>query len=400
MKAWTTVIDCKDCEAFPKCVEGFESVCLAWPIFLEYVQKTWIKPHKEKFVRAWTISSCIWAILHQIGMLLYLMCIYMLMRVLLFELILCGVCRVEQAHVNLKQILQTNMGDLCTCWDAINILLVLQYNEIKASSKISLHVVSHTFNSSLYKCLVGMVRKYALMHIAEEFNKVKVIGFDKKKCGCVLRHTHGLPCACELARYSFGVIPLNEVHVMWTRLSFPNLSSSQSSSELSMRQEIDVILDRFDKVDIGGKITIKGKLREIAYPDMTSLCPQLEKVKTKGSQKSKQNRLENSTKRDPSYFEHVDKIHSIEDSCPTQKASRVKVKWHLVLPSKVLPILDQFHPICHPYIIDVIDVKAYEHCGYQSIAALLGMEEESWPNIINKMDPTGIYRVKSYHILN
>jgi len=53
MKAWTTVIHCKDCEAFPTCVKQFESACLAWPIFLEYVQKTWIKPHKEMFVRAW-----------------------------------------------------------------------------------------------------------------------------------------------------------------------------------------------------------------------------------------------------------------------------------------------------------------------------------------------------------
>jgi len=66
-------------------------------------------------------------------MVLYFMCIYMLMRVLLFELILCVVCRVEQAHGNLKCILQTSMGDLCTCWDAINNLLVLQHNEIKAS---------------------------------------------------------------------------------------------------------------------------------------------------------------------------------------------------------------------------------------------------------------------------
>jgi len=48
------VIDFTDCEAFPKCVEEFESVCLAWPIFLEYMQKTWIKPHKKKFVSAWT----------------------------------------------------------------------------------------------------------------------------------------------------------------------------------------------------------------------------------------------------------------------------------------------------------------------------------------------------------
>jgi len=53
MKAWTIVIDCSDCEAFSKCVENFESVCLPWPIFLEYVQKTWIKGHKEKFVSAW-----------------------------------------------------------------------------------------------------------------------------------------------------------------------------------------------------------------------------------------------------------------------------------------------------------------------------------------------------------
>jgi len=54
MEAWTTVIDCKDCEAFPKCVERFECASLAWPLFLEYLQKTWIKPHKEKFVRALT----------------------------------------------------------------------------------------------------------------------------------------------------------------------------------------------------------------------------------------------------------------------------------------------------------------------------------------------------------
>jgi len=54
MKAWTIVIDCNDCEVFPKCVKGFESACLAWPMFLEYVLKTWIKPHRENFVSTWT----------------------------------------------------------------------------------------------------------------------------------------------------------------------------------------------------------------------------------------------------------------------------------------------------------------------------------------------------------
>ena len=27
MKAWASVVDCNDCESFPKCVENFESAC-------------------------------------------------------------------------------------------------------------------------------------------------------------------------------------------------------------------------------------------------------------------------------------------------------------------------------------------------------------------------------------
>ena len=306
------------------------------------------------------------------------MYIYMLKTVVSFKIMLFVICRVEQAHENLKRMLQTSMGNLCTCWDAINNLLVLQHNEIKASFEKSLHVQTHTFNKSLYEALLGMVSKYALVHISEEFNRVQFVGFDKEKCGCVLRRTHGLPCACELARYSFDVIPLNVVHVMWTRLSFSDLSSSQSSCELSIKREWEVISKRFDELDIGGKITIKGKPTDIAFPTMTSLCTPLEKVQTKGSQKTKQKRLERSTKRDPSYFEHVDKIHSMMDSCSAQNASRVKVKSHSVIPFKVLPCLDQFHPITHPYIVDIIDVKSDGHCGYRAIAALLGMGEESW----------------------
>jgi len=125
-----------------------------------------------------------------------------------------------------------------------------------------------------------------LMHIVEEFDKVKHIGFDKERCGIVLRRTHALPCACELARCALSIIPLNRVHVMWTRLSFSDISSSESSSKLSIEQKFDIILDRFKEFDIGGKVTIKSKLREIAFLGMTSICSPLDKVKIKGSQKS------------------------------------------------------------------------------------------------------------------
>jgi len=151
---------------------------------------------------------------------------------------------------------------------------------------MSLNVAGHTFKVTLYKHLVGIVSKHVLMHIAEEFEQIKYVGFDSEHYECVLRDTHGLPSACALTRYDLGTIPLNEVHVMWTRLSFLDISSSESSSELSIQMKFDVILNRFKEVDIGGKVTIKSKLREIAYPDMTSTCPLMDKVKTKGSQKS------------------------------------------------------------------------------------------------------------------
>ena len=108
------------------------------------------------------------------------------------------------------------MGNLCSCWDAIKHVIILQHNEIKASFQMSLHVIGHTFNVQLYKMLVDSISKHALILIAEEFDRVNDVGFGSERCGCVLRQTHGLPCACQLARYVMGVIHLNEVHVMWT----------------------------------------------------------------------------------------------------------------------------------------------------------------------------------------
>jgi len=79
---------------------------------------------------------------------------------------------------------------------------------------MSQHVIGHTFNENLYKMLVDIVSKHALIRIVKEFDRVNVEDFYSERCGCVLRRTHRLPCACELAIYVMSVIPLNEVHVM------------------------------------------------------------------------------------------------------------------------------------------------------------------------------------------
>lgn len=41
-------------------------------------------------------------------------------------------------------------------------------------------------------------------------------------------------------------------------------------------------------------------------------------------------------------------------------------------------MLDQFHLICHSYIIDATDTIVNGHCINKCIASLLGMGEGSW----------------------
>ena len=84
--------------------------------------------------------------------------------------------------------------------------------------------------------------------------------------------------------------------------------------------EFEVITKRFKKLDVAGKVNIKSKLQEIPFLEKTSIYALDHKVKTKGFAKmSRPTKLMRSTKRIPSYFEHVDFLHSQHDSCASKK---------------------------------------------------------------------------------
>ena len=61
--------------------------------------------------------------------------------------------KVESAHWALKRLLQNSLGDLCSVWDAMNNMIMLQHTKIKASFETSTHVVGHVFKVILYKRL-------------------------------------------------------------------------------------------------------------------------------------------------------------------------------------------------------------------------------------------------------
>ena len=72
-------------------------------------------------------------------------------------------------------------------------------------------MVGHVFKVTLYTKILGMVSRYALNQIVVEFECVHYAGKNSSHCGCIMRTTHGLPCACELARHVIGTIPLDTI---------------------------------------------------------------------------------------------------------------------------------------------------------------------------------------------
>ncbi|XP_028189287.1 uncharacterized protein LOC114375649 isoform X1 [Glycine soja] len=248
-------------------------VCSSWPMFVDYVKDTWIIPHKKNFVTAWTNK--------------------------VMHLGNTTTNRVESSHWALKRVLQNSLGNLCSVWDAMNNMVTLQHTEIRASFETSTHVIGHVFRKTLYKSLLGMVSRYALNQIAAEFESVHYAGNNPSSCGCVMRTTHGLPCACDLFKYVVGCILLDSIHMFWRRLNFSDQGISEP--EVSIKEEIETISKRFDELDVCGKFTLKTKLRGIVYPNQNSMCPPPAKVNTKGASKKPMKRNPRSTKRDPSY---------------------------------------------------------------------------------------------------
>lgn len=113
------------------------------------------------------------------------------------------------------------------------------------------------------------------------------------------------------------------------------------------------------------------------------MCPPPSKVNTKGAPKKPMKKSQRSTKRDPSYWEYVDAFHSVQSSNSSVKRSASCSE--PPQPTTIISMLDQFAPFIQGFIRDVVDVKADDNYGYRSIAALLGMGEDSWPLLRNEL---------------
>ncbi|KAG5540574.1 hypothetical protein RHGRI_020704 [Rhododendron griersonianum] len=127
----------------------------------------------------------------------------------------------ESLHSQLKNHLENSQCNFDILWEKIHRLMLLQVTEVKASFEKSLNSVQHGFRTTLFDRLRGVVSSNAMTLVLAASHQVEWFVESKRQCECSLRHTHGLPCAHEIAPYKMANIPLpiDLIHDHWKRLS-------------------------------------------------------------------------------------------------------------------------------------------------------------------------------------
>ncbi|KAH1249935.1 PKS-NRPS hybrid synthetase [Glycine max] len=115
MDAWGSLADCRSKHQFDDCLKKFEIACSPWPMFVDYVNETWVIPHKENFVKAWTNKV-----------------------------------------MHLGNTTTNSLGDLCSVWDALSNMITLQHTETKASMWMDINDMGYVIASRYSVILVSL----------------------------------------------------------------------------------------------------------------------------------------------------------------------------------------------------------------------------------------------------
>ncbi|CAL5327280.1 unnamed protein product [Camellia sinensis] len=226
--------------------------------------------------------------------------------------------RVEKTHAKLKRQLCSGQVDFECSWTKIHNLLELQHTDIKASFEKSLTVVQHQFRPSHFRELRGNISIIALEIVLVESKRAEFTGIDSSACGCVIRHTHGLPCAHKIANYirQGRPIPIYSIHSHWRTLEIV--------LELTCEPELEMIVKYFNDCDTTKQLEILKKLGEIANPESTFLIEPDVKPNPRGCPAHK--KIDVSIRRDPYAFEIVQSGHDSHSPKGTQMTTLASVQ--------------------------------------------------------------------------
>ncbi|OVA14298.1 hypothetical protein BVC80_9021g23 [Macleaya cordata] len=224
-------------------MNAFADFLMAWvaryPACIAYLRDTWLV-HKEQFVLAWTQK------IKHFGN--------------------TTIDRVESEHGQLKKHLGSSLGNFIVCWEAMHNMINNQIVQIKASFEKSLTMVKHEHHAPAFDELRNHVSHHALELIQLELNRLEDVDIDVTSCMCMLRSTHGLPCAHELIQYANEGRPirLSAIDPQWKQLSVVPLVEKRI--DFDFLPEVQLLRQRWIEAPEPERCSLVQKIKEIAMP--------------------------------------------------------------------------------------------------------------------------------------
>ena len=279
---WTALIQSPTVEDYYENFGELERYCHGKPKLISYLENTWLR-YKERFVRCFVNQ-----ILH-FGH--------------------TTTSRVEGSHWSIKHILRSSTGDLPTVTRKMETFLTRQFDEIASKFSKDRRIRKHPYDVPVFKDILDVVSGHAIRKLFDAYENLhEDIDLDDLDCKCTLRTAYGIPCQHEIARSIKMNASLNEGHFhdQW-RLSNKNMRYTEPQA--CPLDEIKVKLDEFyqkyaaDNEDAREKM-LKGLEDLLGYPNITPKNPDVVRPRSR----SKKPSMTKTTKREPSFHEHVFKI--------------------------------------------------------------------------------------------
>ncbi|KAL1149138.1 hypothetical protein V6Z11_A10G172200 [Gossypium hirsutum] len=158
-----------------------------------------------------------------------------------------------------------NFGERTT-----NRIVKSQLTSIYESFEKSRIILKHRHNLPCFRLLRGFVAFEALNILEGELQRSNRHQLDSLNCGCKLRYSCGLSCACMLLVYlnSGECIPLDSIDVFWRKLNL-SPSTSVENEDICYDGELEMFKENFTKQSKAGKKSLLRKLRDIFQPSKT-----------------------------------------------------------------------------------------------------------------------------------
>ncbi|TYH84398.1 hypothetical protein ES332_D02G195100v1 [Gossypium tomentosum] len=308
---------------------------------LKYLDQVWLSKYKEMFVSGW------------------------IDRHLNFGEQTTN--RVQSQHAKLKKYLCAKNSSLEKFVGCIDQIVKSQLTSIYESFENSRIVLKHRHNLPCFRLLRGFMTLKAQDILEGELQRSSRHQLDSSNCGCKLRHSCGLPCACMLSVY------LNS-DVFWRKFDL-SLSTSVENEDICCDGELQMFKENFTKQS---KVEIKSllrKLRDIFQPSKTLIK---EPTIQKNTQALRRRSHSTTSKFVGLDLVELNKEPARHSSCPSEQVSNFIDLNQMLESCDTHPLMKEIPDMFHPYITHVQDIRGDGNCGFRAISVCLGYGEDQW----------------------